>query len=82
MGTTVSTNHPAAAPTGAGLPTDLAGGAGTGTGRPGGDTAAGQQSRNHATGNNGATDGTPGSTNPSRPTESVTRAHPGLDVTM
>lgn len=79
-GTTVS--QPAAAPSGSGVPTDLAGGAGTGTGRPGGETATGQQSRNNADGSSNATDGTPVPTNPSRPTESVTRAHPGLDVTM
>ena len=35
-----------------------------------------------APGSTNATDGTPSATNPSRPTESVTRAHAGLDVTM
>jgi len=82
VGTTVSTHQPTAATSGSGVPTDLAGGAGTGTGRPGGDTAADQQSRNHAPGNSSAMHGAQGTTDPSRPTESVTRAHPGLDVTM
>lgn len=79
-GTTVS--QPAATPSSTGVPTDLAGGAGTGTGRPGGDATSEQQSRNHTTGSNGATDGTQGTTNPSRPIESDTRAHSGLDVSM
>lgn len=79
-GTTVS--QPAATTSGSGVPTDLAGGAGNGTGRPGGETATGEQSRNNANGSNNATDGTPAPTNPSRLTESDTRAHTGLDVSM
>ncbi|GAA4377066.1 flagellar hook-length control protein FliK [Nocardioides caricicola] len=78
--TTVS--QPAPAASGSGVPTDLAGGAGTGTGRPGGEAATGEQSRNHTNGSSNATDGTPAPTNPSRSTDSVTRAHTGLDVTM
>ncbi|WP_243056471.1 flagellar hook-length control protein FliK [Nocardioides sp. SR21] len=79
-GTTVS--QPAAASSGSGVPTDLAGGAGSWTGRPGGENATGGQSRNHTNGSNNATDGTQAPTNPSRPTESVTQARTGLDVTM
>lgn len=78
--TTVS--QPAATSSGSGVPTDLAGGAGTGTGRPGGESATGGQSRNHTNGSTNATDGTQAPTNPSRSTESVTRTHSGLDVTM
>jgi flagellar basal-body rod modification protein FlgD len=48
----------------------------------GGEAATGDQSRNNAHGSSNATDGTQAPTNPSRSTDSVTRAHPGLDVTM
>ena len=58
------------------------GGAGAGTGRPGGDASPGQQSQSHASGSNHAGSGAPGTTNPSLPTETGTRAHSGLDVTM
>lgn len=79
-GTTVS--QPNTASTGSGVPNDLAGGAGTGTGRPGGEATSGHQHRNHPAGSSNATDGTPGATNPSRPIDSVTRGAHSLDVTM
>ena len=60
---------------------DLAGGAGTGAGRSGSE-AAPDQGRDPRTGSSNATDGIPDATSPSRPTETVTGARPGLDVTM
>lgn len=79
-----SVTQPVTSSSGSGLPNDLAGGAGNGTGRPGGEAATGQQSRNHspAGSTSSATDGGQGTTNPSVPTESVARGQQGLDVTM
>ncbi|MEP9362256.1 flagellar hook-length control protein FliK [Nocardioides sp. CN2-186] len=52
-------------------------------GGPGGDRPADREApRQQTPGSTNATDGTPSVTNPSRPTDSVTRDHPGLDVTM
>ena len=63
------------------VPTDLTGGPGSGTGRPGGDQAPDQQA--HQRGSSTAMDGTLDAANPSRRTDSVTRARTaGLDVTM
>lgn len=81
-GTTVSQPATPTPATGAGVPNDLTGGAGAGAGRPGGDASPGQQSQSHTPGTNAAATGAPGTTNPSLPTETGTRAHSGLDVTM
>jgi len=63
------------------VPSDLAGGPGSGTGRPGSDRAPDQQA--HQRGSNTAMEGTLDAANPSRRTDSVTRARTaGLDVTM
>ena len=63
------------------IPTDLTGGPGSGTGRPGGDQAPDQQA--HQRGSTSAMEGTLDAANPSRRTDSVTRARTaGLDVTM
>ena len=63
------------------VPTDLAGGPGSGTGRPGGDQTPDQKA--HQRGSNTALEGTLDAANPSRRTDSVTRARTaGLDVTM
>ncbi|CAI9399304.1 flagellar hook-length control protein FliK [Nocardioides sp. T2.26MG-1] len=60
---------------------DLAGGAQTGAGRNGADTAP-DQDRRHAPGGSTITDAIASATNRSRTTETVTGARPGLDVTM
>ncbi len=73
--------RPVAAAVRTDVPTDLTGGPGSGTGRPGGDQAPDQQA--HQRGSNTAMDGTLDAANPSRRTDSVTRARTaGLDVTM
>lgn len=72
---------PVAAPVRTDVPTDLTGGPGSGTGRPGGDQTPDQQA--HQRGSSTAMDGTLDAANPSRRTDSVTRARTaGLDVTM
>ncbi|MGZ4464420.1 MAG: flagellar hook-length control protein FliK, partial [Nocardioides sp.] len=81
---------PAAPATGSGLlgsdaRDGLAGGgagSGTGTGGSAGQTASDPQGRRTPRGSSTAMDGVPGATDPSRRTESVTRARTGLDVTV
>ncbi len=62
--------------------TDLAGGAWSGAGRPGGDSAPDRDSSRRHPGSTTATDGIPSVTIPSRPIQTAGRTHAGLDLSM
>jgi hypothetical protein len=62
--------------------TDLAGGAWSGAGSPGGEPAPDRDSSRHRPGSSTATDGIPDVTTRSRPIQTAGRSHAGLDLSM
>ena len=62
--------------------TDLAGGAWSGAGSPGGEPAPDRESSRHHPGSSTATDGIPSVTPGSRPIQTAGRSHAGLDLSM
>jgi hypothetical protein len=62
--------------------TDLAGGAWSGAGRPGGDPAPGREHSRHHPGSTNATDGISSAIPASRPTTTTSLGRAGLDLSM